>query len=615
MCGLVGLLDFGRRFAAGAGERIVRDMAAAMHYRGPDMDGYWSSPDQLCHLGHKRLSIIDLSPAGRQPMEDDTGRYVIVFNGEIYNFQDLRDELTAAGVAFHSKSDTEVLLKGYIRYGNALFPRLDGMFALAIYDTSERRMVLARDRAGEKPLCYRIDAGLLAFGSELHTLTKVPGLDWDVSPGAVALYMLYRYVPAPQSILAGVRKLKPGCLLEVDAEGRVEERRYYAFEVDPEVDGNKQGFLETCDRIEQNMLESLRRRLVSDVPVGMFLSSGIDSTLVCALAAKKLGVTPRTFSVGFEGDDNSEHLIARETARQLGTQHTEHVFTGADFDDIGRRMGELLDEPNGDRSCVPTYLLCRFAREQVTVALSGDGGDELFAGYDRYGFMSEQFPRPDTVAPSAVLNTYYNQALPVFGYDATVAALPEARAAVESELDLGQLLFQHPGRPILHGLRQLDFGYYMPGAVLAKIDRMSMRSSLETRTPFFHPGVLAEAARLPFNYCFNGKDESKPSSAWTKKMALRLLTERNLPKTISEQLAWGRQRKLGFGMPASVFLNNQVAVQQELRAAFESLAALRFFQERAAALQAMATAAVSNINAAWAFIVFGQWARHFPARL
>ena len=391
MCGLVGFLNFDRRFEAEEAQKIVRDMAETIRYRGPDMDGYWASADNLCHLGHKRLSIIDLSEGGRQPMLDDTGRYVIAFNGEIYNFQELREKLAAAGISFRSKSDTEVLLKGYIKFGPALFPQLDGMFALAIYDTQQRTMVLARDRAGEKPLYYRNEPGIFLFGSELHALTKVPRLNWDISAGAVALYMLYRYVPAPQSILEGVRKLKPGCMLTVDAKGKTFERRYYAFEVDPEPEASQEGFLQTCERVEAAMIESLRRRLVSDVPLGMFLSSGIDSSLVCALAAKKLGVTPRTFTVGFENDPKSEHVLALNTARSLGTQHTEHIFTAGDFDAVGRRMGTLLDEPNGDRSCVPTYLLCQFAREQVTVALSGDGGDELFCGYERYGPMNRQF--------------------------------------------------------------------------------------------------------------------------------------------------------------------------------------------------------------------------------
>ncbi|MGH6891404.1 MAG: asparagine synthetase B family protein [Dongiaceae bacterium] len=247
MCGLAGFLNFDRRFDSGRAQQIVREMAEAMHYRGPDMEGYWASEDNRCHLGHKRLSIIDLSEAGRQPMLDDSGRYVIVFNGEIYNFQELRDKLAAAGVSFRTKTDTEVLLKGYIQFGAALFPQLDGMFAVAIYDTVKRTLTLARDRAGEKPLYYRNVPGLFLFGSELHALTKVPDLDWDISPAALALYMLYRYVPAPQSILEGVRKLKPGCLLTIDSKGKTFERRYYAFEVDPEAEGAKEHFLETCD--------------------------------------------------------------------------------------------------------------------------------------------------------------------------------------------------------------------------------------------------------------------------------------------------------------------------------------------------------------------------------
>ncbi|HET6159647.1 MAG TPA: asparagine synthase (glutamine-hydrolyzing) [Dongiaceae bacterium] len=598
MCGLVGFLNFDRRFEPEQAQKIVRDMAETMHYRGPDMDGYWASTDNLCHLGHKRLSIIDLSEGGRQPMTDDSGRYVIVFNGEIYNFQELRDKLTESGVSFRTKSDTEVLLKGYIKLGAALFPQLDGMFALAIYDTQQRTMVLARDRAGEKPLYYRSEMGLFLFGSELHTLTKMPGLDWDMSAGAVALYMLYRYVPAPQSILEGVRKLKPGCMLTIDSKGKTFERRYYAFEVDPEAEATQEGFLQTCDRVEAAMIESLRRRLISDVPLGMFLSSGIDSSLVCALAAKKLGVVPRTFTIGFAGDDASEHLAARQIASHLGTNHSEHVFGAADFDSVGRSIGTLLDEPNGDRSCVPTYLLCKFAREQVTVALSGDGGDELFGGYGRYEAMSKKFGANTQDNPRATIGGYYNGALSVFGIDPIIQALPEARDTIDSELDVSLPLFQHPGRDVIHGLRQMDFAYYMPGAVLAKVDRMSMRSSLETRTPFFHQGLLSEAAGLPTQYCLNSK---------MAKLILREIAGRYLPRDIA------LLPKKGFGMPASVFLNNIKAVQLEMSKAFETLKATRFFGGRSKALNVMWQS--ENINATWAFIVLGQWARHFPVRL
>ena len=598
MCGLVGLLNFDRRFEAEAAQKIVRDMAETMNYRGPDMDGYWASGDNLCHLGHKRLSIIDLSEGGRQPMLDESGRYVIVFNGEIYNFHDLRNKLAETGVNFRSKSDTEVLLKGYIKFGAALFQQLDGMFALAIYDTQQKTMVLARDRAGEKPLYYRSEPGLFIFGSELHTLTKVPGLDWSMSAGAIALYMLYRYVPAPQSILEGVRKLKPGCMLTIDAKGKTLERRYYTFEVDPDAEASQEGFLQTCDRVEAAMIESLRRRLISDVPLGMFLSSGIDSSLVCALAAKRLGIVPRTFTIGFEGDDGSEHNVARTIAHHLGTNHSEHVFGASDFDNVGRSIGALLDEPNGDRSCVPTYLLCKFAREQVTVALSGDGGDELFGGYGRYDAMSKRFGANTRDNPRAAVNGYYGGALSVFGIDPIAQALPESRDVLESELDTPLPLFQHPGRDVIHGLRQLDFAYYLPGAVLAKVDRMSMRTSLETRTPFFHHAVLGEAKGLPTQYCLNSK---------MAKLVLREIAGRYLPREVA------LLPKKGFGMPASVFLNNVKAVQAEMAKAFESLKATRFFGGRTKALNVMAK--VDNINATWAFIVLGQWARSFPVRL
>ncbi|MGH6890955.1 MAG: asparagine synthetase B family protein, partial [Dongiaceae bacterium] len=362
----------------------------------------------------------------------------------------------------------------------------------------------------------------------------------------------------------------------------------------------------TCDRTRSAMVESLRRRLISDVPLGVFLSGGIDSSLVCALAVKKLGVTPRTFSIGFENDPQSEHSKAENTATLLETVHSQHVFTAADFDGIGRKIGSLLDEPNGDRSCVPTYLLCKFAREQVIVALSGDGGDELFAGYDRYGYMSD-FAGDQ---PSDFIDRYYRDALPVFGKEATLAAFPGEQTSLESDLDIGLPLFQHPGRHVIHGLRQLDFAYYMTGAVLPKVDRMSMRSSLEVRTPFFSADVCDEAAKLPTGYCWHSKTKMK-------KLVLRQILGELVGREAGSQQIAGLDtwKKTGFGMPASVFLNNRLAVQDELNTAFESLKGTRFFKERKVALEAMWKKVDQNINSIWAFIVLGQWVRHFPVRL
>ncbi|HEY1384057.1 MAG TPA: asparagine synthase (glutamine-hydrolyzing) [Dongiaceae bacterium] len=598
MCGLVGFLNFDRRFQPEQAQKIVRDMAETMHHRGPDMDGYWTSEDNHCLLGHKRLNVIGPGAGAGQPMLDDSGRYVIAVDGAIYNCEELRDKLTEAGVTVRTTSDAEVLLKGYIKFGAALFPQLDGMFALAIYDTAQRTMVLVRDRAGEKPLYYRNEPGLFVFGSELQTLTRVPGLDWAISSGAMALYMLYGYVPAPQSILEGVRKLKPGCMLTIDGKGKTFERRYYAFEVDPESEATQEGFRQTCDRVEAAMVESLRRRLVSDVPLGVFLSSGIDSMLVSALAVRKLGAIPKTFTIAFEGDDGSEHAAARQISRHLGTQHYEHVFGIGDFDSAGQSIGGLLDEPNGDRSSVQTHLLCKFAREHVTVALSGDGGHELFGGYGRYDAMSRRFGNATHENPRAVISGYYSSALAVFGVDPIVQALPETRDAVDGELDIALPLFQHPERDVIHGLRQMDFAYYMPGAVLAKADRMSMRSSLETRTPFFHEGVLNEARTLPTQYLLNSK---------MAKLVLREIAGRYLPREVA------LLPKKSSAMPAGGFLGNVRAVQAEVNKAFETLKATRFFGGRVGALKTMCK--VDNVNAVWAFIVLGQWARQFPVRL
>jgi asparagine synthase (glutamine-hydrolysing) len=274
------------------------------------------------------------------------------------------------------------------------------------------------------------------------------------------------------------------------------------------------------------------------------------------------------------------------------------VFGAGDFDSVGQSVGGLLDEPNGDRSAVQTYLLCKFVREHVTVALSGDGGDELFGGHDRYEAMSRRFGNATHENPRAAITGYYGSALAVFGVDAIVQALPESRDAVNGELDTSLSLFQHPERDVIHGLRQMDFAYYMPGAVLAKVDRMSMRSSLETRTPFFHPGVLDEAKALPTQYLLNSK---------MAKLVLREIAGRYLPREVA------LLPKKSSAMPAGGFLGNVRAVQAEVNKAFETLKATRFFGGRVGALKTMCK--VDNVNAVWAFIVLGQWARQFPVRL
>jgi len=600
MCGIAGLLNIDGRIAGAQAAEIAGRMSRRVAHRGPDMDGLWADPANLCHLAHRRLSIIDLSEAGRQPMIDASGRYVITFNGELYNYREIRRGLEQNGVQFRTQSDTEVLLLGFAVYGERIFEMADGMFAAAIYDTQRRRLVLARDRAGEKPLYFMRAGSVFAFASELQALTEIPGIDFAMSEGALAAYLLFRYVPAPATMLSGVGKLMPGHLLEVEADGSYIERRYFAFELQPSFDTSQADFDKFCGDVETALIASLERRLISDVPLGVFLSAGIDSSLACALISKRLGRVPRTFTIGFENDAGSEHQEAMRISQHLGTQHSQYVFSAADFDAIGSHIGQLMDEPNGDRSCVPTYLLSKFARESVTVAISGDGGDELFCGYERYRGVASAIGQPCWEDPGGTIRAYFDRFLAVFGIDATSSLMPKGWQSIATFLENFMPLFQHPGRHVAQGLRQLDFATYLPGAVLPKVDRMSMRCGLEVRTPFLEPQVMQLARGLNTAYCYNDQ---------FSKLTLRQILGKYLPADIVTL------PKRGFGMPASVFINNKEKTAIELGIARERLLGTRFFSERPKLVDALMQKAGQNINSVWATIVLGQWAEAFPVRL
>jgi asparagine synthase (glutamine-hydrolysing) len=577
-------------------------MTAALAHRGPDGDGVWSSADGRCHFGHRRLSILDLSDAAAQPMLDAAGRIAVTFNGEIYNFRDLRTELEAEGVRFRSSGDTEVLVEGFARHGAAFFRKVDGMFAAAFFDTVTGTLTLVRDRVGEKPLYWAPLPDGIAFASELAPLLDVPGVDVALSPGGIAHYLVLRYVPAPHTIVEGVRKLGPGRTLEIAPTGAMSEARYFSWRISPDATVAPDRFEQYCDQLEAELVQSLRQRLNADVPVGVFLSSGIDSALACALLRRRLRVPVRSYCIGFEGDPESEHPRAREIAEYLDTEHRDHVFGAADYAGTASGIALEMDEPNGDRSCVPVHLLSRFARQDVTVAISGDGGDELYGGYGRYPpFVAAMAdPAADPAAdPVAAVRLYHTRFLPVFDPSLVERILPEGWKAVEDTFAGWAAAFHEPRRPVLHGLRLLDMHGYLPGAVLAKVDRMSMRHGLEVRSPFFAPPVLARAAAAPLEFCISGD---------TTKVALRAILARHLPMRLI------RPDKKGFGMPPSVLQGNQAAVRQDLRAAMDGLIRTRFFQERPAVLQAMLQPVSRNMNALWALIVLGRWCARFPGR-
>jgi asparagine synthase (glutamine-hydrolysing) len=532
----------------------VNGLMDALKHRGPDdhkhgdIDGW--------ELVHTRLAIIDTSDAGYQPMQ--RGPLIITYNGEIFNYREIKEKLNGP---WESSSDTEVLLALWEKYGEACLPMLDGQFAFAIYDQRDRSLTLARDRAGEKPLYHVHQNGTFAFASELKALTHVPGLKWEIDPEAFNLYMCLRFVPHPYSIIKGVQKLSPGHVLKFK-DGKVSIKRWYSWEVEPRRGNISQAdFRETVEEVEACLVDSVKKRLISDRPLGMFLSGGIDSSLTCAIASKAHGAKLETFSIGFSGDDKSEHDRARKTAQLLGANHHERIFRRDEFERVALSIGAQQDEPNGDRSCVPAALLSSLARERVIVALSGDGGDELFGGYGRYG------------ADCKSASEYYERLLPVGGS----AWAPEFTRAFEH-------LFKYPGREPIHALRQLDFHHYLPG-VLAKMDRTSMQVGLEVRTPYLSPDLLEITRKLPTQYLWQGK---------MGKLVLRELAA----KYIDRELAG--LPKVGFGMPKSVF--------DEYMKSVETFHGLTF------------DVPPMNdgkwwINKIWAAIVFAQWANSFPVKL
>jgi len=592
MCGIGAALALRDDLGIAVLREAVAQLAQHQTHRGPDGEGLWDD-GRACALSHRRLAVLDLSPAGAQPMSDASGRYTISYNGELYNFRELRAELEACGRAFRSRSDTEVLLEAWAEWGPACLARLDGMFAFALWDSAERQMLLARDRAGEKPLFYTQFGGLFAAASELRALAALPGRSRELDARGVFDYLALRYVPAPRTVLRGVHALEPGMLLRVDlgAARTLRPRPYWAFDraVDPVADAPAA----QAEALEDALAHSIERRLVaSDVPVGAFLSSGVDSSLVCALAARRLKRELRTFCAGFAGDATleDETAAARRIADALGLPHSSYRLSSDDLLAAAQGFGGWVDEPNGDRSCVPVYLLSREMRREVTVAVSGDGGDELFCGYPRYaGF--ERLRR--TRSPADALEGYFEGALPVFPPSLLKPLFPCEYAGWREEfLQRYAPVAMRAGWNEAQRLSVLDFHTYLPGAVLAKVDRMSMRHALEVRTPFLEPAVMRLAAALPEAQC--------PAQGMLKP-ALRAVLARHLAPGLVPAA------KTGFGMPGGFMRAHQALFAKLFQSAAEVLRATRFFGARREAFERLAAAAPGNINSLWAMTVLGLW--------
>ena len=601
MCGIAGILNPDGRLSPERMRETALEMARRLGHRGPDDMGIWHAPDNRCILVHRRLSIIDTSPAGHQPMGRDGGRLQLTYNGELYNFEELRAEMAAQGETFAGRTDTEVFLAGLERQGPWFFTRVDAMFALGLYDDASGELLLGRDAFGEKPLYYTHQNGLFAFASELSTLTALPDFDAEITLDAIATYLTMQLIPAPGTIYRSCRKLPAGCYLRVGPEGPGEPVRYFDFIVDGQREAGR-SLDEQADALEELLLRSLRRRLISDVPLGAFLSGGVDSSTAVALVAKRLNRSVQTFTIGYENTPDTEHLQAEEMARHLGVDHHARLLT-PDVIALGTDLARRLDEPNVDSSCLPTYLVSEWARRSVTVALTGDGGDELFGGYGRYfECLAATHGREADIAARRwhVGKDYYSGRMLVY-HDTELPPLlgrvPSATA--DLILSLRRRVDLDP-RPLVHRLREMDARYYLP-VVLGKVDRMSMLNSLECRTPYLSVEVARFAAGLPEAHIHDGSQG---------KLVLKQLAARYLPRD------WLERPKMGFGLP--VFQDwTKRHVLEHLRVILAEpdnrLAGWLGARRLAGFMKRQAEQA--SLYQLWALMVLETWMRAHPVRI
>lgn len=586
MCGIAGLVSASAASPADELRSAGEAMTNALSHRGPDDHGLWVDASSGVALGHRRLSIVDLSQAGHQPMVSANGRFVLVYNGEVYNHQETRKELEALGVVFRGTSDTEVILEACAAWSvERTLPKLNGMFAFAVWDRAEGVLTLVRDRLGIKPLYWAKAGPLFLFGSELKALRAKRGWSPKVRPDAVAAYMRHGYIPGPHTIYEGVQKLEPGTVLTFRARENAEPqlRRYWDLrEVADRGATSRNGpsSAELVDDLDRLLRDAVRRRMVADVPLGAFLSGGVDSSTVAAMMQAQSPVPIKTYTIGFQQSQFDEAPHARAVAQHLGTDHTELYVEPQDALNIVPELPHWYDEPFADSSQIPTLLVSRLTRQHVTVALSGDGGDELFAGYERY-FWNQRLLRalgrvPRRVRSAAgfglrslspqlrdwclkrlprrlqnvvtatrldklsdVLNASHSDAL----YRRILSLWPNPKAVVlggsEATGRLWEPNLTHGLDPSIEAPQFLDTLTYLPDDILTKVDRASMAVALEARVPLIDYRVVEFAWRLPMRMKVrDGRG----------KWILRQVLDRYVPRQLIDR------PKMGFGVPLAQWL-------------------------------------------------------------
>jgi len=565
MCGIAGFLAFGEIHP---GEELLRAMGGAMVHRGPDASGIHLSPDGRAGLSHRRLSILDLTETGSQPMASADGSMILSYNGEVYNFREIREELETKGHRFRGGSDTEVILAACREWGiREAVPRFIGMFAFALWDERAGRLHLVRDRLGIKPLFLARAPGLVLFASELKALMACPSFSREVDRAALQYYLEFQYVPAPHSIFRGARKVLPGHIVTIAADGNETDQVYWDLfdhwktgDAPPRAEG------EYLEELSSLLASSIRYRMISDVPLGAFLSGGVDSSLTVALMQEAASGPVRTFSIGFLEKRYDESGYAREVARHLGTDHREKMCTPAEALALVRMIPEAYDEPFADSSAIPTMLVSEFTRQHVTVSLSGDGGDELFCGYPRYdwvrqgavvqgipGFLRRPLASllariPIHKVQRGAESILYDD--PAQMYFHTVGIFERRR--LEEILpqvvdDSGLSYFRTFRDPRAGGIVEramaTDIRTYLVDDILGKVDRASMAYSLEARVPLLDHRIVEFAASLPMDLKVRGGNT---------KYLLRKILYRHVPKELIDR------PKMGFGIPLNRWLRNEL---------------------------------------------------------
>jgi asparagine synthase (glutamine-hydrolysing) len=577
MCGITGFIDNSHAGDAAWIQQTAQDMADSIVHRGPDDGNTWADTQVGLGLGHRRLAVVDLSPAGRQPMISNCERFVIVYNGEVYNAEEIRNDLK--DLRFRGHSDTEVVLEACAAWGvKTATQRLNGMFGFAIWDRQERSLSLVRDRLGIKPLYWGSFAKLFLFGSELKAFKKHPGWRPEIDRNALAAFMQHRYIPAPHSIYTGIHKLEPGHILTVREDQQIEDTVYWS--ITDTIEQGQKATLDLSDHEAIEMLDSLLgdavgRRMVADVPVGAFLSGGIDSAAVVALMQQSASQPARTFTIGFNDASYNEAHYASAVAKHLGTDHTELYVGPEQAREVIPALPTIYDEPFADSSQIPTFLVSQMTRQHVTVALSGDGGDELFAGYNRYQtaallrrwtrllqgplrkgmvalltslgpaswnnllrFFPGRYPGHKLYALAGILN-----AGPDNIYRQLVSEWSKPAALVAGADETQGLLWTAAKKDLLEDpieqMQYLDSINYLPDNILTKVDRASMAVSLEARTPVLDHRVVEFAWRLPMHLKIREND---------RKWLLRQVLYKYVPCQLLER------RKTGFKIPVGDWL-------------------------------------------------------------